>query len=177
MSRLFKSAAREVRELFPVWLYFFLAFSLLRLTQSLVLRQYGIQITTPSLVLVGSLIVAKAFLILDLFGFVEKFNGKPLIFGVIWKTGIYYIGAFGIYFIEQLVEFAIKHHEFAAAWTHVTAALGTPRYWVLQIWLALLLLAYTAMRETIRALGKQRILALWFGAPSPQAGSPAGKAA
>jgi hypothetical protein len=103
MSKSSKPWGHELKQLFPIWLFFFLAFSLLRLTQSVILEEMGINLTTPSLVLMGSLIVAKAFLVLDWFSFVERYQGKPLIF------------------------------------------------------------AFTATRETIRALGKSQFNALWFG--------------
>jgi hypothetical protein len=158
-----KRVGHEVRELFPIWLFFFLAFSLLRLTQSVILRGFGFHLTTPSLVLVGSLIVAKAFLILDWFGFVERFNGKPLIFGVLWKTCLYYCGAFIVYCLEQIIEFTIKHHDPILAWQRFSSAAGTARFWLIQLWLLLLLFAFTAARETIRALGESRFMTLWFG--------------
>jgi hypothetical protein len=159
----FKKVGHEFKELFPIWCFFFLAFSLLRLTQSVILSEFGFHVTTPSLVLLGSLIVAKAFLILDWFSFVERFNGRPLVFGVLWKTFIYYCGAFLIYCLEQFVEFTIRHHSPALAWDRISTAAGTPRFWLVQLWLLLLLFVFTAARETIRALGESRFMALWFG--------------
>lgn len=179
MHRLVRSVARELRELAPIWLFFFLAFSLLRLTQTLIIRQYGIHATTPSLVLVGSLIVAKTFMIVELFSFVGRYHEKPLIYDVVWKTGIYYLAALVIYFVEQLIELTIRHHSAAFAWTDVTSAAATPHFWVGQLWFLLLLFAFTAGRETSRAIGKGRVAALWFGGREPpsQESSPRRKAA
>jgi hypothetical protein len=158
-----KPLGHELRQLFPVWLFFFLAFSLLRLTQSVILEEMGINVTTPSLVLVGSLIVAKAFLVLDWFSFVERYRGKPLLFDVLWKTGIYLVGAVVMYVLEQFVESLIKHHDSAVAWGRLSDAVVNPRFCVLFLWLGLLIFAFTAARETIRALGKERFKSLWFG--------------
>jgi hypothetical protein len=166
MPRHFKRIGHELRQLLPVWLFFFLAFSLLRLTQSVTLSQFGFHSTTPSLVLLGSLIVAKSFLLLDLFSFVERFNGRPLLYSVVWKTGIYYVGAFVIFCLEQLIELGIKHHSFAFAQTQLSDALSKPRFWVVQLWLVLLLFAYSAARETMRAIGRDHFMSLWFGGSS-----------
>lgn len=163
MSRLFKSAGREIKELLPVWLFFFLAFSLLRVTQTVTVQQYGLHFTTPSLVLLGSLIVAKAFLLIDMFSFVERFRGRPLIYDVLWKTSIYFVGSFIIYFLEQLVELGIKHRSLSFGWNQVTTAVSSFRFGIIMIWLFLLLFAYTAIRETAQAFGKQRFMNLWFG--------------
>lgn len=167
MPRIFKNAGKELRELFPVWLFFFLAFSLLRLTQSIILREAGFDFTAPSLVLVGSLIIAKVFLILDWFRFVERFKDRPLVFDVLWKTAIYFVGSFVFYCVEQLIEVAIKEHDLSLAWSRLEASFGTPRMWVLQLWLLVLLFAYTAARETILAMGKTQFMKLWFTRESP----------
>jgi hypothetical protein len=158
-----KPFGHELKRLFPIWLFFFLAFGLLRLTQSVVLRGLGVNFTTPSLVLVCSLIVAKAYLILDWFRFVARYNDRPLIVSVIWKSGIYYLGTFVVYVLEQLIEFTLKHHNPSLVWERLSRALVTPRFWIIQLWLVLLMFAFTATRETIRALGKSQFMMLWFG--------------
>jgi hypothetical protein len=163
MRRTKKPWGHELKALFPIWAFFFLAFGLLRLTQSVVLRGFGVNVTTPSLVLVGSLIVAKAYLVLDWFRFVARYNDKPLITSVMWKTGIYYVGTFVVYFLEQVIEFTFKHHDPALAWERLSRALVTPRFWIIQLWLVLLIFAFTATRETIRVLGKKQFMMLWFG--------------
>lgn len=163
MSKSGKPWGHELKQLFPIWLFFFLAFSLLRLTQSVILHELGINFTTPSLVLMGSLVVAKAFLVLDWFRFVGRYNGKPLIAGVMWRTWIYYLGAFLMYCLEQLLESALKHHDPALAWDKLSMALMTPRFWIIQLWLVLLIFAFTATRETVRALGRSQFMVLWFG--------------
>lgn len=162
MPRLFKNAGKELKELLPVWLFFFVAFSLLRLTQSVILREAGFNSSTPSLVLVGSLIVAKVFLVLDWFSFVERFKEKPLVFDVLWKTGIYFVGSFIFYCAEQLIETMIKDHDAGLAWRKLEMSLATPRMWVILVWLLVLLFVYTAARETILAIGKTHMMKLWF---------------
>jgi hypothetical protein len=162
MLSLFNKIRHEFRALFPVWLFFFLAFSLLRLTQSVIIRQYGFHSSTPSLVLLGSLIVAKTFFFLERFRFVEIFKEKPLIYDVVWKTVIYFVGAFAIYVLEQLLELTIRHHNMTHAWALISTAIATPRFWIIQLWLLMLLFVFTAARETIDAVGRKRLIALWF---------------
>src|SRR5262249_51464154 len=144
-------------------IYFFLAFSLIRLTQLLVLREYGIQSETPSLVLLGSLIIAKVFMIMDHLSFVERYRGRPLVYGVLWKTALYFICTFVVSYLERMIEFLRHKHNFAEANQVLIETFQTPRFWMTEIWLLILIFFFCASRDTIRAVGNQRLRELWFG--------------
>jgi len=163
MGRALKLIRKEARDLFPVWLFFFLTFSLLRLTQSVALSEQGLKLSTPSLVLVGSLIVAKAFLVMDLFKFMNRYDERPIIYTVLWKSGIYWIGTVAIFFVEQFIEMFIKHHDLIQAQKELLFRAKSPWFILSSIWLALLIFAFCATREISRVLGKKRFVQIWFG--------------
>jgi len=163
MNRILKVIKDEAISLFPVWLFFFLAFSLLRLTESVALSEHGFHISTPSLVLVGSLIVAKAFLIMNVFRFMNRYEGRPLIYSVLWKTVVYWVGALIVFYAEQVLEVLLKLHDLTKAREIVFSKMAVPQFWISSTWLALLLFAFCGTREVARTIGKERFKQMWFG--------------
>jgi hypothetical protein len=163
MRKVWAFLKKELLEILPVWLFFLSAFALLRLTQTVTLSHFDVHRQTPSVVIIGSLIVAKTVLIADSFRFVELFEKKPLIYSTLWKAAIYWIGASILYFLEGLFELLHSGHAFAGAIRRLTAEFGEPRFLVLELWLAILLFAYCATCELIRSLGTRHFRELFFG--------------
>ena len=93
----------EFLELLPPTIFFFIAIGLLMLTKHLVLKQYDIHVSDFAAVVVGALIIGKVVLIADHFSFVDKYPGKPLIYNVLWKTGIYFIAACIVRIAEEII--------------------------------------------------------------------------
>ena len=84
---------REVRDIVPPTLFFFVAFGLLLITQSLVLEEHGIGVWHWGGALIGALIVGKVVLVVDHLRFVDRYPHKPLIWNATWKTLIYAVAA------------------------------------------------------------------------------------
>src|SRR5688572_11196648 len=105
MSGLLHKLKHEVQELIPVTLFFFVAFQLLALTESLMLKQYGIHLTTFFAATLMAMIIAKAVVLTDHFGFVNRFPEKPLVYNVVWKTVIYFTVSLAVRYVEHLVHF------------------------------------------------------------------------
>ena len=59
----------EIRELAPVVIYFFIALNILGLTRTLILRQYGITVSTFFNATIGALVVAKVVLVVGVLPF------------------------------------------------------------------------------------------------------------
>ena len=70
MRKLWERIAHEVREVIPPTIFFFIAFHVLVLFRSLMLRQYGIQLSSVAGATVAALLVAKVVLLADMLPFV-----------------------------------------------------------------------------------------------------------
>jgi hypothetical protein len=80
---------RELREMLPAWAFFFLCFALLSIRLSVILGQYQLERYQPPEFLVGSLIVAKAVMLIDAFTARRWFLDRPLIYMTVWNTSLY----------------------------------------------------------------------------------------
>jgi hypothetical protein len=165
MNKLIHKVKHELRELTPVVLFFFITLQLLALTQSLMLKQYGIPSRTFLAATVMALVVAKVVVLTDLVPVVNRFPEKPLIYNVVWKTVIYFLASLVVRYAEHLIDFWRKSETFAIANRRLVAEIVWPHFWAVQLWLLILLLVYCAVRELVRALGKEKINQMFFKEP------------
>ena len=168
MSNLRHRLKHELLQLTPVVLFFFIAFQLLALSQSLIMKEYGIRAGTFLAATILALVVAKVVVITDLLPMLNRFPEKPLVYNVVWKTAIYFIASLGVRYAEHLIDFWRKSASFAIANRRMFAEIVWPHFWAVQLWLLILLLVYCAVRELIRALGKERVIQMFFREPAKQ---------
>lgn len=152
----------ELREFVPVALFFLVSFQLLALTQALMLREQGIHISSFVAAAVGALIVAKVILIADHFSIVNRFPHKPLIYNVLWKTAIYWVGSILVRYGEQLIHSWRHTGSFAAANRVLFTELNWPHLLVVQLWLIVLLFLYCLANELVRRIGPGAVFDLYF---------------
>jgi hypothetical protein len=163
VSSIISRLKREVVEAIPPAVFFFVAFQVIALTRALMLEQYGIRASTFVAATIAALIVAKVVLIADLLPFVNRFPEKPLIYNVVWKTVIYMVAALLVRYLEHLIPFIREHGDLALANRHLLDEVVWPHFWFVQIWLLVLFLMYTTLREFVRVVGRERVLQMFFG--------------
>ena len=157
----------EVHELIPVIVFFFITFQLLALTAALMLRQYGISAPVFLSATIMAIVVAKVVLIADHFPLVNRFPEKPLCYNVFWKTAIYFAALVAFRYMEHFIHFWRQTRNVTEANHRMIEEVVWPHFWCLQIWLLTLLLFYCTLRELIRALGRERVIRMFFKEPPP----------
>lgn len=168
MNRLFSRLKHELLEVIPPTVFFFIAFQVIAFSRALMLEQYGIQVSTFVSATIAALVVAKVVLIVDVFPFVNRFPEKPLIYNVVWKTAIYLVAALLVRYVEHLFPFVRESGDLAVANRRLFGELVWPHFWAVQLWLLVLFFVYCALRELIRAMGREKVRGMFFGAPRPQ---------
>jgi hypothetical protein len=163
MSSLGHKLKHEVRELIPVTVFFLVTFQLLALTQALMLEQYGIRVSSFLNATILALVIAKVVVIADHFKLVNRFPDKPLIYNVVWKTAIYFAASLVVRYAEHVIHFWRQSSSFAEANRRLFDEIVWPHFWGVQLWLLILLLVYCSIRELVRALGRERIIGMFFG--------------
>ncbi|MGI9232442.1 MAG: hypothetical protein ACR2RD_02325 [Woeseiaceae bacterium] len=163
MNKFFQRLKQEILGVIPTAIFFFVAFQLLALTRTLILREYEIPIDTFFAATVGALIIAKVVVVVDLLPFVNRFPDKPLIYNVLWKTAIYFVAAILVRYAEHLISFVRKYGNFADANSHLVNEVVWPHFWLVQIWLFVILLIYCVLTELARVFGRERVRAVFLG--------------
>src|SRR5271170_2415313 len=163
MSKFSHGLKHFVQELIPPALFFFVSFQLLAFTRALMLKQYGIEVTTFLAATIGALVAAKVVVLADLLPFINRFPGRPLIYNIAWKTTIYFVAAFVVRYLEAFIHFYRQQGQLLAANRHMLDEVIWTRFWAIQIWLTVLLLLYCTLDELVRALGRDRVRELFFG--------------
>jgi len=167
MSTFTHKLKHEVDELIPVIVFFFFAFQLLALTEALILKQYGISVSAFLTATITALVVAKVVLIADHFPLVNRFPTKPLSYNVFWKTAIYFAGLVAFRYAEHFVHFWRQTKTVAEANRRMLDEMVWPHFWGVQLWMLVLLLFFCTFRELIRALGRERMIRMFFKDPAP----------
>lgn len=147
--------------LFPA-IFFFLTFIIIAYTRDLMLQQHGIYVSTVATAAIGAFVVAKVVVTIDLLPFMNPFPGKPLIYTILWKAGVYFFATLAVRYMEHVVPFVIKTGDFVEGNQLLYSEIIWPRFWAVQIWLAVLFLVYCALRELINVLGRERVIHMFF---------------
>jgi hypothetical protein len=163
MRKLFTKLREEISALLPPTLFFFVALHLVALIRGLMLKGTGIALSTSWQVTVAALILGKAVLVADLLPFINRYPDQPLIYNVAWKTTIYVLVAMLVHYVEHLIDFWRAAGGFLAGNQKLLAEIVWPHFWAIQILLVVLILMYCTMHELIRVIGRDKVLAIFFG--------------
>jgi len=153
----------ELRELLPPTIFFFVTFHIIVLSRALMLREYGVKISTVAGATIGALLVAKVVLIADHLPVINRFPEKPLIYNVVWKTAVYWLGASVMHYLEHLIPLWWRTGDLAGANHQLLNEIVWPHFWAIQLWLIVLLLVYCSLREFVRVVGRREVARMFFG--------------
>lgn len=163
MSNIIPRMKREIIEAIPTVVFFFIVFQLLAFTRALILKEYGIEVSTFVNATLGALIVGKVVLVADLLPIMNRFPNKPLLYNIVWKTFIYMVAAILVRYVENLIPLILKYKNLAEANRHLLDEAVWPYFWLVQVWLTVCFLMYCTTRELIRILGRKQMRTMFFG--------------
>ena len=163
MSKLWHWLKHEFHEVLPPTIFFFITFHIVVFNRRLMLREYGLPLSSLTTATVAALLIAKVVLITDKFPFINRFPDKPLMYNVVWKTVIYVVAALFIHYLEHLVPIWWHTGDLEAANRQLMSEIVWPHFWATQLWLIVLLFVYCALRELIRAIGREKVIEVFFG--------------
>ena len=176
MSGFWHWLKHEFHEVIPPTIFFLISFHIVVLDRKLMLRQYGLPLSSIASATVGALLVAKVVLISDALPFVNRFPDKPLMYNVVWKTMIYVAAAFVVHYLEHLFEHWRNVGSLAEANRELLEQIVWPRFAAVQIMLIVLIFVYCVARELARVLGPHTVRELFFGKPHPVSAAARGAA-
>lgn len=163
MSKAASFLKKELLEMIPPVIFFFISFHILVLFRALMLRGYDVQISAAAGATVAALVIGKVVLIADAIPIINRFPDKPLIYNVAWKTVIYVVAALIVHYLEHLVPIWWKSKILVEANRTLLGEIVWPHFWAIQLWLVVLFFMYTTMRELTRTIGEHEVRRMFFG--------------
>ena len=167
MSKTLKFIKKELLEILPPTIYFFVIFRIVLFTRGLMAIQYGIEFSSTALALIGALVVGKSILIADALPITKMFNQQRLIYNILWKTFLYLSIAVLFQFAEKLIPILIKNGS-EGVWHRFSEAMEWPQFFSTNILLLLFLLIYNLASGIIKAIGSSTVKAMVFGLKKDQ---------
>ncbi len=156
MNHISRSAAflrHEFLEMLAPVIYFAVAFNLVQLTTTMVLREFELDPLKHSAAIVLALIVGKAVLVVDKLAFVRRFDRRPLIYPIVFKAVIYTLTVFVFRLLEEWLVGLITTGTFAGAGWHASEEIVWRYFGVTQIWIFVLFVVYFTFTELTGVLG------------------------
>ncbi len=154
LRKVFQWLKDEIVNITPAVAFFLIAFNLIVLTDMLTTESYGLRIFSYIGASILAIIVGKAVLVANHMPVMNKFNGRPLIYGTILRGSTYFVFTVMIRFAEHLIRFISRYGSVDSAIRHMAVELYWPRFWAVQIWLAVILFVFAAYQELERAMGR-----------------------
>ena len=104
MRRVGAFLLRELREMLPPTIFFFIGFNLIVLTTNLLVADYGAAFGSFMLATGAALVVGKAVLVANAMRSIRHFDRAPLMRPILYKSVFYW----GVVFVARLLEHWIR---------------------------------------------------------------------
>jgi hypothetical protein len=163
MHKIFEKLKEEFLAILPPTIFFFIALHIVAFIRVLMTKGSHFEPFSTTSIAIGALILGKAVLIADMLPAINRYPNKPLAYNIAWKTAIYWVLATGIHYVERLIDFSRQAGGLAEGNAKLLAEIVWPHFWAVQIILLVLILVYCTAHELGRAVGRQKLLRLFFG--------------
>ena len=153
MSKFLDIVKHEAREaVFPA-VFFLILFSVTTVTKGVIVPSYSFTKASFVVIVVGALTVTKAVLIVNALSLANRFRSRPLIVGVLWKTALFALMVLVFRWVEELIPLDSKHGGLEGAMEALIEETKWARFWAVQMWMWITLLAFTTFCEIDEFLG------------------------
>ena len=162
LRRVFDWWLAQVKHVLPPTIFFFVGFNLILWTKDLILREHKIEFSGFVVATLAALLVGKAVLVTDNLPLMRRFDGRPLIQPILFKTAIYWWCILLVRLTEQLIYFLVGGGAISDFPTFLIEHFSWPRFLSIQIWLMVLFLVYVTAHELNTLFGDGELRRLFF---------------
>ena len=162
LRRVFDWWLVQVKHVLPPTIFFFVGFNLILWTKDLILREHNIEFSGFVVATLAALLVGKAVLVTDNLPLMRRFDGRPLIQPILFKTAIYWWCILVVRLAEELIYFLVGGGAISEFPTFLIEHFSWPRFLSIQIWLMVLFLVYVTAHELNTLFGDGELRRLFF---------------
>jgi len=161
-SRAFAFVVKEFKEMLPPTIFFAVGFNLILLTTQLILADYGAQLASFMIATGAALVVGKSVLVANALPFLNRYDTRPLIWPVLYKSTFYFVVVGVVRFLEKLIEYMAHGGTLAGLPDYVATHFTWHRFMAIQIWILVLFLIYTFTTELNELFGDGELYRILF---------------
>ncbi len=157
--RFYSWIKKEILHVVPVFLFFFFFFILINWIESLLFRELGLSAFTLAQIAIAAALIAKIVLVADHLSFIGIFRNKPLIWGITWKTIIYWIA---LSIVRLLIIFTpYLFQEGLQAFR--TDQINWNLFIAVQIYYLMLLFIFVTFQQLAEKIGSRKMRQMFLG--------------
>ncbi|MBF8263449.1 MAG: hypothetical protein HW387_1114 [Parachlamydiales bacterium] len=153
---------REFLHVIPVFIFFFIAFNIINVTEGLILKKAGIGRFSILEITLAAALIAKILLVLDHLPIVAWVPERPLIYHVIWKTLLYWLITLLVRLTMRLIPYLFTNQRLPVEWEQFVTHVDWPLFYSIQAWYLLLFFFFVTARELINVIGAKKINRIFF---------------
>lgn len=163
MSKAISWLKKELLELLPPMIFFFIVFIVMDIAKGLIERELGMTIASTSSAFIGALIVGKSILIVNALPMLKWFHKKRLIYTVLWRIFFYLLIVVVFQFIEELIPLISTYGSFADALEKLFEEIKWDHFIAIHILLLMFIIIYTLVTAIVETFGRKEVRKLFFG--------------
>ena len=155
-------ATNEFRRFIVIFLYLWVVFGLLSLHKSIVLSKRHLDYEEHTFAIINAFVFAKVLLVGEQVRLGRRFENKPLIYPILYKSFVFSVVLLSFHMIESAAVGVWHGHTIAES---VPPLLGWSPKGLLAVGFAgfVLLLPFFGFREIARVMGRREMWILLFG--------------
>ena len=155
MRRVGAFLLRELREMLPPTIFFFIGFNLIILTTNLLLADYSEAVASFVLATGAALVVGKAVLVANATRSIRHFDRAPLMRPILYKSVFYWAVVFVARLLEHWIRFwLVEHHPLGTFLPYMVSTFDWHRFIAIQLWIFVLFLIYETATELNHLFGE-----------------------
>jgi hypothetical protein len=154
---------KEILELLPPTIFFFLVFQVMSFARGLLVKEYDLTLSSTTSAFIGAIIVGKSILIVDALPMLKWFHQKRLIYTVLWRIFFYLLIVVIFQFLETLIPLISKYGSISSAIDHIFEEIRWDHFFAIHVILLLFIIIYALITAVVETIGRKEFIKIFFG--------------
>ncbi len=154
---------RETLHLLPVFLFFFIGFTIINGTEKYLFEKAGLTPYSFFEILVAAAVIAKIFLVMDHLPWASWCGKIPLFYRILLKTAFYLFVTMCVRITMRFLPFFLSGEGLKNDFASFISRENWRLFFSIQGYYVMLLFIFTTARDLTEALGAEKMKKLFFG--------------
>jgi hypothetical protein len=161
--KLFLRLKTEILRVLPIFIFFLIFFTLINSIETFLFKRAGMTPIRYIEVIIAAALIAKIVLVVDQIPLIHLFRKKPLAYGILWKTGIYWVLLFIVRLMIRFIPYLFGGNHFLADIHRFVSHFDINLFLSVQMFYLMLLFIFVTFQELTYKIGPQKMKELFFG--------------